>query len=287
MVVDFFKGILIGIANVIPGVSGGTIAVVLGIFDQLIDAINNFYKKDFKRHLKFIFPIALGAVCGIVAFSSLIEYCLNKYSFQTSMFFVGLVVGSIPLILKNIKQGGSVGFKQTVLPVAISFITVVMLSLLGNREADMSQEIIISASSTLFLFFGGMLASASMVVPGVSGSFVMVLLGIYPTVIHAISAIKDYLANPTNFSLLLNISYILVPLGIGTLLGIVLVSKLISTLLNKVYSLTYSVILGLIFGSIFGIFNEPITYQSGISTTSIVIGAIMLFVGSVIAVKLG
>ena len=99
----FLKGIFVGIANIIPGVSGGTIAVVLRIFDQMIDAINNFFKNP-KKHIKFLIPLFLGAVFGIVLFSKLLEFCLAKESLPTSLFFVGLVVGSIPLIYTQAKK---------------------------------------------------------------------------------------------------------------------------------------------------------------------------------------
>lgn len=99
----FLKGIFIGIANIIPGVSGGTIAVVLRVFDQLIDAINNFFKTP-KKHFKFILFLGLGAAFGIIIFSKLISFLLYTYSFPTSMFFVGLVVGSVPLIYSNVKK---------------------------------------------------------------------------------------------------------------------------------------------------------------------------------------
>ena len=102
----FFKGIMIGVANIIPGVSGGTIAVIVGVFDRLLAALNTLFKK-FKDNLKFLIPLGIGAVAGILALSRLMEYCLVKFEIQTNFFFVGLVIGSIPLIYNKVSDNTS------------------------------------------------------------------------------------------------------------------------------------------------------------------------------------
>ena len=104
----FLKGIIIGVANVIPGVSGGTIAVVLHIFDRMIDAINHF-TKDIKKHIMFLLPLLAGAGVGVLAFSVLIDFCLENYSLPTCSFFAGLVAGSLPLIYGMAKSKRPVG----------------------------------------------------------------------------------------------------------------------------------------------------------------------------------
>lgn len=294
----FFKGILVGIANIIPGVSGGTIAVVLRIFDQMIDAINNFFKQP-KKHIKFLIPLLLGAVVGILIFSKIIEICLNKESLPTSMFFVGLVIGSIPLIFKHAKS-------KPVKPIyylasLIGFAIVVTMSFL-KQPTSSSTDITISTFWLIKIFTFSMLASAAMVVPGISGSFVMVLLGIYNIILTSISNLVPTLI--TGFELMSsegffggikyivtsNIFITLFVAGIGIVLGVILISKLIAFLLDKAFSVTYFSILGLIFGSIFSIFKDPITYSSytsSIPVFSIVLAVIMCIIGFIIAFKLG
>ncbi len=280
-ILNFLKGIIIGVANIIPGVSGGTIAVVLNVFDELIGAINNFFK-DIKRYLVFLLPIILGVGFGIVAFSSLIEFSLSTYSFPTSTFFVGLVVGSIPLIYK---KAASSKFKLGyAVPFVLALALVVSLSLIKESSPLAGDN---ASPNMLFLLVGGIIASAAMVVPGVSGSFIMILLGLYPKVIHAVSEIKAFISAPTDMQLLISILKVLAPLGIGVLLGIFIISKVISVLLEKAHAVTYFAILGLIFGSIFGIFNDPITYQSGVSAMSIGVGVVTFIVGTVISLFLG
>ncbi len=279
----FLKGILVGVANIIPGVSGGTIAVVLGIFDELIDAINNFYK-DFKRYFKFLLPVGLGAAFGIVAFSSLIEYSLTKYSFPTSMFFVGLVIGSIPLIYA--KASEKKFRKEYAIPFVAALCIVAYLSLIKEPSgaADLAAA---TPSDMAYLFFGGAIAAAAMVIPGISGSFIMILLGLYPNVIHAIASLKLLLYSPTDINLITSIAVTLIPLGLGVIAGILLISKIISILLKKMYAPTYFAILGLVFGSVFGIFNDPITYQSGMSLPVMFAGVAALAAGCVISLRLG
>ncbi len=283
VIFNFFKGIMIGVANIIPGVSGGTIAVVLGIFDQLIESINNFYK-DLRKYLPFLIPIGLGAVTGIILFSSLIKYALEKYSFPTSMFFVGLVVGSIPFIYK---RAVSRGFKVSYLvPLAIAFLAVVGLSL-TKAPTSMNTAYNVDFMLILKCFFGGVVASCAMVIPGISGSFTLMLLGLYPIVIDHVAGIKEYLALPSNFALLFQLLKVIAPIGIGTIIGIFLISGIIESLLSKFYSVTYFVILGLIFGSIFGIFNDPITYASGLGNLTLLIGVVMGVLGFVVSIIFG
>ncbi len=291
----FLKGIFVGIANIIPGVSGGTIAVVLRIFDEMIEAINNFFKEP-KKYFKFLLPLILGAVLGILLFSKLLKFLLLKDSLATNLFFVGLVLGSVPLIYSQAK-------KREVKPYyflvsALSFFVVFFISLIKPNEASIS--ININTAFILRIVLSGIIASSAMVIPGISGSFVLVLLGLYNIVLTSISDFLDVIKFALegifsgNFSAILEIFksdsfIILFSVGIGVILGIVLISKLIEILLKKAFSLTYFVILGLIFGSVFAIFKDPITYQSyngNIPIFSIILGIITLILGFFVSIKL-
>jgi len=289
------KGVFVGVANVIPGVSGGTIAVVLRIFDEMIDAINNFFK-DIKKHIAFLTPLLIGALIGIILFSKLIEFCLSKYSFQTNLFFVGLVVGSVPLIYKKASEKK---VKSSYFAISfIAFAIVCAISLL-KEPTDNNTANVINFYFLMKMFFGGIIASSAMVIPGISGSFVMVLLGMYNVVIGSVSGLIDVIsANAANIpkigiaSAITNIiksSYFVILLitGIGVVLGIIIISKLIALLLKYAFSFTYFSILGLIFGSVFAIFKDPVTYQSGVNTLSTIVGALTFVVGFFIAILLG
>ena len=304
----FLKGIFVGVANIIPGVSGGTIAVVLRIFDQMIDAINNFFKQP-KKHIKFLVPLFLGAIVGILIFSKIIEVCLTKESLPTSMFFVGLVIGSIPLIFKHAKS-------KPVKPIyylasLICFLIVVFMSFMKEPTAT-STDIVITMPWLIKIFVFCMIASAAMVVPGISGSFVMVLLGIYNVILTSISRLMPTVLDGfklmstegffegAKYIVSSNVFITLFVGGIGIVLGVILISKLIAFLLEKAFSVTYFSILGLIFGSIFSIFKDPMTYSSYLVKTpeysinqldipifSIVLAVVTIVIGFVISYKLG
>ena len=279
----FLKGIFIGLANIIPGVSGGTIAVILGIFDDLIDTINNFFR-DIKKNLGFITPIGFGILFSFLFFSSILELCLKKYSLPTNIFFVGLVFGSIPVIYKKaIKNGVK---KNYFLYTLLSILIVILASNFNNDSVTQINNNL-SFIFLLKIFFGGLLAAIAMIIPGISGSFIMVLLGIYPTVINSVSNISRCLLNLSDKNLLIRTGAIIFSLGLGLFLGILLISRLISVLLEKFYSETYFCILGLIIGSIYGIFASPMTYQSGINNFMILISVISFFVGAIISYFLG
>lgn len=280
-IILFIKGIFVGVANIIPGVSGGTLAVVLNIFDKLIYSINNLFK-DFKKSILFLIPIGLGAVFGIVAFSSLIEFGLTEYSLPTNLLFVGLVAGSIPLIYRNAisKERKSM---DLVLGIG-AFLVVVLLSYIESHSVETAST---ESFLSIKLFLAGVIASSAMIIPGISGSFLLMLMGLYDNVIFALSSIKDYLLDVTNISLMFQIIGILLPMAIGIVIGVFLVSKVIEIAFTKAYSTTYYIILGLILGSIYSIFANPDTYASGVSTTLIIISGVTFAIGFLVAIFLG
>lgn len=244
----FLKGILVGVANVIPGVSGGTIAVITGVFDRMIEAVNTLFKQ-FKKNIKFLIPLGLGAVVGILALSKVMDYCLGNYSTQTNFFFVGLVIGSIPLIVRKTKESGKIKLYHGI-PFLLAIGTVVILAVVNTYGVEAAETVSaslppLSVGNFFFYFFGGMLGAASMVVPGISGSLVMVLIGLYDNVIGAISGLMEF-GNP---QLMLRAFVSAIPMGLGIVVGIFTVAKLIEWLMCKFKTATYSGITGLLIGS--------------------------------------
>ena len=134
--IDFIKGMLIGIANIIPGLSGGTMAITVGIYEKLISTIGNFFRKfkeTFKENMIFLIPIGLGAVVGVVGFSKLLKFLLDNFEMPTKFAFIGLILGSFPLIFKKSNKNG---FKKSYLiPFIITFgigITLTILEMMRN-----------------------------------------------------------------------------------------------------------------------------------------------------------
>jgi putative membrane protein len=285
---DFFNGMVFGITQTVPGVSGGTIAIILGFYFKLIEAINHF-TENVRRHLKFLLPLAFGTAVGIVLFSSIINFLLANYSFPTMLFFIGLIVGVIPHIYSKVREGGRKLKLKEILLIMIPFLILLAMSGLKGVSVTDPEEAInnIDVPFMIFIFFAGMISAAALVIPGISGSFVLLLLGIYPLVIYSVSSIRFLLTDITNFTLMLDICKVLAPFGIGIIIGGLLTVRLIEKLFKKYHRAIYSVILGLLSGSVFLLFINPIVYKSGISPVIIIIGAATFFLGCVTAFCLG
>jgi putative membrane protein len=268
------KGFILGIANVIPGVSGGTIALTMGIYEELIDAISHFFT-NFKKNMKLLLPLAIGLVISILLMSKLITFCLDKYPFPTILFFVGLVLGGLPLLFKKV-QGKKVKPLYIFLFI-ITFAFVLVLNFMFNKHTNINLNNL-NFGMMLILFIVGAIASASMVMPGISGSFVLMLLGFYKPVWGTVSKLTD-------FSLLGHNLAILIPFGLGVLLGIFLISKLLEFLFKKYELPTYYAILGFIIASIIVLLIGLI----GIKITIIqaLIAAVLVAAGLFIGYKLG
>ena len=169
---DILRGVVIGLANIIPGVSGGTMMVSMGIYDTIIGCINSLFK-DFKRCVKMLWPYALGMVLGILGLAKLITFLLGSYPLPTNMAFIGLILGGLPMILKKMKgeKKGAAGAIAFVL----AFALVVGLKIVGGgNSADAS--ITLGLGQMIILFVIGVIAAATMVIPGVSGSMMLMLL---------------------------------------------------------------------------------------------------------------
>ena len=285
---NFINGLAFGITEIVPGISGGTIAVILGFYDELIETVNHF-TEDYRKYLRFLFPFLFGAVTGIITFSSIIHYLLTNYSFPTMLFFIGLIVGIIPPIYSKVKEPGR-GFKYgEIALVLLPLFGLLIISELKGVSVTNPIEVIktIDVPFIIFIFFAGIIAAMALVIPGISGSFVLLLLGIYPLATYSLSSIRHLLADITNISLMLDICKVLLPLGIGVIIGGLSMARLIEKLLKNYYKITYSIILGLLLGSVYVLFREPIVYKSGISTIIIMIGSATFLLGSAISFNLG
>lgn len=268
------KGFLLGIANIIPGVSGGTLAITMGIYEDLIGAISHFFK-NFKKNIQFLLPLGIGIVISVLLMSKLISFCLDKFPFPTTLFFIGLIIGGIPLISKKVK---GIKLKPTnALLFLLTFGLIMIMTFLneGNTIVSLAN---ISILQIVLLFLVGMVAAATMVIPGVSGSFVLMLLGYYKPIVSTIS-------NLTNFSLLGHNILVLAPFGIGILVGIVLIAKLIEFLFNKYEIPTYYAILGFIVSSVVGLAISLI--GTPLTLIQLIIGIALFVLASIIGYKLG
>lgn len=268
------KGFVIGIANIIPGVSGGTLAITLGIYERLIKAISHFFT-NLKENIKFLVPIAVGAVLSLLILSNVIGYALDHYPIPTTLLFVGLIFGGVPLLYRHVKTEKKSGSNLLIFFITFAIVTIFAFLKEGNFSVDLSN---LNLFGYILLFIVGMVAAATMVIPGISGSFMLMLLGYYQPIINTIR-------NLTRFDDLTKSFMILIPFGIGVLVGIVLIAKLIEFLLEKYEVKTYFGILGFVLASvltlIYGLFGNSF------DIVQILIGVVTFFIGSIVAYKLG
>lgn len=228
----FLFGILIGVAAILPGLSAGVLLVILGLYEKILYSILHFFKNP-KKYFLFLSPIFLGVLIGIFLFSHVLRFAFDKFYIVTSYTFMGLILGSIPLVYRQ--SGINKASFSHVLCFLFTFsfsIYLITFESLGNFNN-------FDTVSFNYLIIAGLLMSAGIVIPGVSKSVILMILGIYPIYLLAISTL--------NFT-------ILMPIAIGLAIGCVLFLTLINFLFEFCKSYTYCGILGFILGSSFVLF---------------------------------
>lgn len=280
MIKNILKGIVIGLANVIPGVSGGTMAVSMGIYDKLIHCITHLFK-EFKKSVLFLLPVAIGAVIAIGGLAFVIPIMFAHFPLQTNFLFIGLIVGGLPAIWEKVK-GNSLRIGH-VIAFLLFFALVVGMGVMGETEGK-AADLGFSFLNVLKLFGVGVIASATMVIPGVSGSMILLLMGYYNPVI---TAIKDFLTALMAFDIkgILTGCGILIPLGVGVVVGIFVIAKIVEIIFARFPLYAYWAIIGLIVASPIGIL---LAGELGvISIVAVLTSAVTFAVGVFVAIKLG
>ena len=248
---NFLSGSAIGVANVIPGLSGGSIAVITNKYQRLINVISSFLPniknkntKALKSDMLFLIPLLLGVVTGVLIFAILIEYLLNAFPIATLFSFMGLLIGTIPLMFQNANIKGNPTTSMLVpFFVTLGFsLILAYFNITGDFTANQVPYYELNFGNIILLFTFGFLAAGTMIVPGISGSLVLLILGGYNAIIGAISGLIN-----GNF---MDSFLTLIPFGIGCVLGLIVISTLINWLLEAHYTATYYGILGFLIGSI-------------------------------------
>ena len=268
-----FKGFLIGLANIIPGVSGGTMAVSFGIYEEIIEIASNIFK-NFKKNMAFILPIGIGAVIAIALLSNVITICLDKYQVATPLLFVGLILGGLPAIVKNIGKKITKPTNLIVFSITILFMLFIYLGIKDAKDVDFTN---VDAIGYIILFIVGAIAAITMVVPGISGSFVLMLIGYYKPIVKTVSDL-------THFNNVIHNLCILIPFVFGVLFGIVSVSKLIKYCLKKYPEQTYSSIVSFVLSSVVLIIYPLLNVSASI--TELIVGIVLLLMGSILTYKM-
>ncbi len=281
MIKSFLKGCVIGIANIIPGVSGGTMMVAMGIYDKLIHCITHLFS-EFKKNVLFLLPIVIGMGVAIVASSFALESLFANFPVQTNLLFVGLILGGLPAVWKHVK-GNSIKFGHLI-AFLLFFVLVAGLAIFGGgngKDADLAFNVI----NVMKLFGVGIVASATMIIPGVSGSMMLKLMGYYEPIVT--TTIPNLIRSLVAFDMdgiLVGVG-VLAPFGIGIVAGVFAIAKLVEIIFEKFPLYAYWAIIGLIVAS-------PVAILVGMglelyTVLSVVTGLVAMGIGFVIALKLG
>ncbi len=234
----FLKGAVIGGTMLVPGVSGGSMAMILGIYNRLIGAVSSFLK-DVKGNILFMIIFVAGAGVGMIGLSHPISFLMENYTKPFMYFFLGAVAGSVPLVYRHARTEDK-GWKSRLKQLAYLVLGMVVVMIFAFIPQDTFTGGGVNTSGNIAIqLLAGVIAAVALVLPGISVSYMLVLMGIYDSTVAAISR--------------LDIFY-LMPIGLGLFLGIVLVTKLLETAMNRHPEPTYLIILGFMIGSIAQVF---------------------------------
>ena len=235
----FFKGMLMGIADLVPGISGGTIAFITGIYEDLIEAINNINVNIFdggmannfkKKKFDFLLILICGILFSIISFSKFLAYLLFNFNNELRSFFLGLVFYSIIILYRSIDKIKLLNISNLILlifSIAISFM------IFNSPSFD-------PAITNWYIFLCGIICSLAMILPGISGAYILIILGTYEFLIKKIS----------NFSAEIDSIITVVIFGLGFAIGVIIFSRIIKYLLISFKKQTFVILIGLIIGSL-------------------------------------
>ena len=256
-VLDCLKGVALGAGAILPGISSGVLCVVFGIYEKLVNSILNFFK-DIKNNFRFLLPIIIGIAVGVVLFGNLLRILFNTFPVQTKFCFIGLILGSIPSLFKT--ANNHKGFRLHYLIYTLS--TFLFALFLLSLENTISNATTLANTSPLFLIFAGFIMSIGVVVPGVSSSVLLMILNVYDIYLFSVATVD---------------LFVLIPMGIGILLGGFIFLKLIQYCLSNFHIQTYYSIIGFVLGSI------PILYPGIEFNLTSFISIVLFFIGLYVA----
>lgn len=236
---SFFKGIVVGIGGIAPGLSGSVLLVILGLYEQTIHAVGTFFL-DFKKNVKFLLPSLAGFGVGILLFSKAVDYLLENFEFYTRYAFLGLVTGTIPLFYHEVKKKGL--HKRHYLVIAAGAALGFFLFSYHKGLFPPVTEPNLWQSAVL-----GFAVAGSSIVPGVDSAVILSSLGLYELYVGSLADLN---------------MQILIPAAVGLAVGVLLISTLMNLLLKNVYTMTFSVIFGLFLSIIPNVLTEACVLQS-------------------------
>lgn len=270
--INILKGFAMGTSDLVPGVSGGTIALLLGIYNQFIASISGIFSRRFWPSFTFLIPIIIGMLLAMGSLSNLFNYLLSQHHIPTMFFFGGLIIGIVPYLLKISNYKTSFTTKHYMMVIA-GIAILIVITLMNNSDKHAGETLTLSTGLIIKYFIAGMCASSAMLLPGISGSFMLLVFGVYGTVMLAISEVVKL-----NFAGL----PILLAVGFGVLAGFIISSKIIQYFLTHHKLMTFALIIGFVVGSLFAVFP-------GLPTTIVMwfVSLVVFIIGFIVSLTLG
>lgn len=270
--INILKGFAMGTSDLVPGVSGGTIALLLGIYNQFIASISGIFSRRFWPSFTFLIPIIIGMLLAMGSLSNLFNYLLSQHHIPTMFFFGGLIIGIVPYLLKISNYKTSFTTKHYMMVIAGNAILIV-ITLMNNGDKHAGETLTLSTGLIIKYFIAGMCASSAMLLPGISGSFMLLVFGVYGTVMLAISEVVKL--NFTGLPILLAV-------GFGVLAGFIISSKIIQYFLTHHKLMTFALIIGFVVGSLFAVFP-------GLPTNIVMwfVSLVVFIIGFIVSLTLG
>lgn len=270
--INILKGFAMGTSDLVPGVSGGTIALLLGIYNQFIASISGIFSRRFWPSFTFLIPIIIGMLLAMGSLSNLFNYLLSQHHIPTMFFFGGLIIGIVPYLLKISNYKTSFTTKHYMMVIA-GIAILIVITLMNNGDKHAGETLTLSTGLIVKYFIAGMCASSAMLLPGISGSFMLLVFGVYGTVMLAISEVVKL-----NFAGL----PILLAVGFGVLAGFIISSKIIQYFLTHHKLMTFALIIGFVVGSLFAVFP-------GLPTSIVMcfVSLVVFIIGFIVSLTLG
>ncbi|EOA9530402.1 DUF368 domain-containing protein [Staphylococcus aureus] len=270
--INILKGFAMGTSDLVPGVSGGTIALLLGIYNQFIASISGIFSRRFWPSFTFLIPIIIGILLAMGSLSNLFNYLLSQHHIPTMFFFGGLIIGIVPYLLKISNYKTSFTTKRYMMVIA-GIAILIVITLMNNGDKHAGETLTLSTGLIIKYFIAGMCASSAMLLPGISGSFMLLVFGVYGTVMLAISEVVKL--NFTGLPILLAV-------GFGVLAGFIISSKIIQYFLTHHKLMTFALIIGFVVGSLFAVFP-------GLPTNIVMwfVSLVVFIIGFIVSLTLG
>ncbi|HDG8499146.1 TPA: DUF368 domain-containing protein [Staphylococcus aureus] len=270
--INILKGFAMGTSDLVPGVSGGTIALLLGIYNKFIASISGIFSRRFWPSFTFLIPIIIGMLLAMGSLSNLFNFLLSQHHIPTMFFFGGLIIGIVPYLLKISNYKTSFTTKHYMMVIA-GIAILIVITLMNNGDKHAGETLTLSTGLIVKYFIAGMCASSAMLLPGISGSFMLLVFGVYGTVMLAISEVVklNFVGLP-----------ILLAVGFGVLAGFIISSKIIQYFLSHHKLMTFALIIGFVVGSLFAVFP-------GLPTNTVMwfVSIVVFIIGFIVSLTLG